>query len=126
MKLNLKKDLTPIRAAAIAKIDAAAELARGRYITLGAGQAMTYLEKERQAETVCADPNINPNLVRLVAIDAERYNVTLLDAAAVILTMAESWRVVGPMIEDKRMVAKDLVAAATTPAAIEAATEIAW
>lgn len=126
MKLNLKKDLTPIRAAAIAKIDAAAELERGKYITLGAGQAMTYLEKERQAETVCADPNINPNLVRLVAIDAERYNVTLLDAAAVILTMAESWRVVGPLIEDKRMVAKDAVAAATTPAEIEAATEIQW
>jgi hypothetical protein len=126
MKLNLKKDLNPIRAAAIAKIDAAAELERGKYVTLGAGQAMVYWEKERQAELVAATPDINPQIVLLVAAEAERTGSTLLDAAAVILSLAHEWRQVAPVIEQKRMAAKDAVAAANTPAAIETATEIQW
>ncbi|MBY5316740.1 hypothetical protein GR210_18180 [Rhizobium leguminosarum] len=89
-------------------------------MTLGAGQAMKYIEKERQAQMVTEDPNVNPALVPMVAIDAERYGDSLLDAAAVILTMAQYWRVIGPVIEDRRMSAKDRIAAATTPAEIEA------
>ncbi|MBC2806644.1 hypothetical protein C3Y94_026180 [Rhizobium ruizarguesonis] len=126
MKLNLKKDLTPIRAAAASKVDAEAEATRGLYVTLGAGQAMTYIEKERQAQMVTEDPNINPALVPMVAIDAERYGDSLLDAAAVILTMAQYWRVIGPVIEDRRMSAKDRIATATTPAEIEAAAVVDW
>jgi len=126
MKLNLKKDLTPLRAAAMSKVDAEAETVRGRYVTLGAGQAMTYIEKERQAQEVSANPDINPVLVGLVAIDADRYGTSLLEAAAVILTMAQNWRVVAPRIEDLRMTAKDRIAAATTPAEIDAAAAIDW
>lgn len=89
-------------------------------MTLGAGQAMTYIEKERQAQMVTED-HVNPALVPMVAIDAERNGDSLLDAAAVILTMAQYWRFIGPVIEDRRMTAKDRIAAATTPAEIEAA-----
>ncbi|TAW19275.1 hypothetical protein ELI19_29135 (plasmid) [Rhizobium leguminosarum] len=107
-------------------MDAEAEATRGLYVTLGAGQAITYIEKERQAQMVTEDPNVNPARVPMVAIDAERYGDSLLDAAAVILTMAQYWRVIGPVIEDRRMSAKDRIAAATTPAEIEAASIVDW
>lgn len=126
MKLSLSVDLAPLKAAASAKVDTDAEAARGMFVTLGSGQAMTYIEKERQAQLVAADPSISPDLVPMVAIDAERYGESLLDAAAVILTMAQYWRVVGPRIEDLRMTAKDMIEAATNPAEIDTAANIEW
>ncbi|WSH69275.1 hypothetical protein U8Q05_34220 (plasmid) [Rhizobium ruizarguesonis] len=51
---------------------------------------------------VTEDLDVNPALVPMVAIDAERYGDSLLDAAVVILTMAQYWRVIGSVIEDRR------------------------
>jgi hypothetical protein len=127
MQLNLSKNLAPLKAAAIAKVDAEAEMARGQYITLGAGKAMVYMEKEKQAEAVSANPDINPNLAPLVAVDAELVpGSTLLDAATGILMMAQYWRAIAPGIERKQAQSKAAITAATTPAAIEAAATVAW
>ena len=126
MKFNLTKDLTPLKEAAALKIDTEAELARGRYITAGAGQAMVYLEKERQAEAVVANPDIDPTHVALIQVDADIAGSSLFDAAVVVLTLANYWRTVSPAIEDKRMRAKAQVQIATNPAAIDAASNVQW
>lgn len=119
MKLSLTKNLAPIRDKACAQIDQLAEKCRGRYITLGAGQAMIYLQKEREAEMVSADPNVNPNLVPHVVQEATAAGISLLDMAAIILTRAQEWRNISPSIELTRLATKQQIMAATTPAGIE-------
>jgi hypothetical protein len=118
MLLNLTRDFGKIRFDAKARIDEGAEAARGRYITLGAGQAMVYAQKEKEAEVVAADPDIDPQQVPHVAAEAAQYQITLLDAAAVILTMAHLWRMLSPSIEVARLASKDQIDAAATQSAI--------
>lgn len=126
MKLNLVKNLKALRDAASLKVDLEAETERGKYITLGSGQAMVYLEKERQAESVSKDPEINPYLVPLIHDEANRLGCSRLDAAIVVLTMAHTWRTIGAAIDDKRLRAKDQITAATNPAAIAQASNVDW
>lgn len=126
MKLNLKKDLTPLKIAATAKVDAEAQAVAGQFITLGPAQSMIYIEKERQAQEVSANPAVNRELVSLVAIDADRYGISMLEAATVILTMAQNWRRLAKPLEDLRLKAHDAINAATTPAEVEAAASVDW
>lgn len=120
MKIQLTKNLQPMKNQALVDIDQMAEIARGRYITIGAGQAMVYGEKEREAEMVSANPDIAPHLVPHIAAEATRYGQSLLDVAATILTMANNWRYLSPTIEAERLYRKDQVRAASTPAQIQA------
>lgn len=120
MKLKLTQDLAPIRLQAAAAIDAAAEACRGRFITLGSGQAMVYAQKEKEAEMVSADPEVNQYLVPHVVREAERYGISLLDAATAILIKANEWRNLSPYIEDPRLAAKEQLELARNPAEIEA------
>jgi hypothetical protein len=126
MQLKLTKNLEPLREAAIANISVAAEQRRGAYITLGSGKAMVYMEKERQAELVMANPNVDLAQIPLIVEEAEGTDETVFDAAVVILTMAQHWRVVAPAIERSERQAKALVRGASTPAEIEAAVQVAW
>lgn len=120
-RLSLSKNLTPLKDRACIEIDAAAEEIRGHYITLGPGQAMVYAQKEKEAEMVTANPAISPAEVPHIVQEAQAYGITLLDQAAIVLTMAKNWRDLSSGIETIRLTSKDQVRAATTPAGIDQA-----
>ncbi|OWZ90491.1 hypothetical protein B9J07_28305 [Sinorhizobium sp. LM21] len=130
MKLSVNKDLTPLREAAISRIDAFAEQTRNRYLSPGAGQSMVYDQKRREAETFMAAYNANEpipesDLPHLIA-EAARNGIPLLNQAIVYLTMRQLWLTVSPMIEDRRLMAKAAVMAAQSPAEIDQAVIIDW
>jgi hypothetical protein len=126
MRLNLAKDLTPLKAAAVARIDADAEAVRGNFITLGAGQAMVYQQKRVEAEAYIADPQIAPAEIPHIVREAEMNDISLFDQAVIILTMSENWKTVSAVIENLRLGAKRAVEAASSPAAIDQAGNIDW
>lgn len=126
MKLNLVKNLDAIRDAACSYVDEQAELARRRYVTPGAGQAMVYLQKRQEAEAVCANPAIDPAHVPHIAAEAATYGITLLDQAAVVLTMSEAWAVASTAIEMKRLTTKDAIREATSVFAIDQLKNVDW
>lgn len=126
MKLSLVKDLAPLKDAARAEIDRQAGDVRSRFITVVPGQDMVYQEKRLEAEQVAANPEISPAAVPHIAAEAALNGVSLLDQAAVVLTMAEQWTMLSALIEARRHAAKAAVDAATTPALIDVATKIDW
>jgi hypothetical protein len=102
------------RLSAARMIDETAEIVRSRYITLGSGQAMVYQQKKLEAELVAADAGINPSLVPHIAYEAGLNQIPLLDQAAIVLTMAEQWKMVSAYIEMARLGAKAQIATLAT------------
>jgi hypothetical protein len=90
-------------------IDAAAEAERLKYITPGAGQAMTYTRKVEEAKAVQAasDPRPVdfPLLAASIGIDGE----DLQAVAATVLGMDAAWALIGAAIEGARLTAKRAV-----------------
>jgi hypothetical protein len=123
MKLNLTVDMKALKLAAEAQLDGAAETIRGSFITLGSGQAMVYSQKEKEAEMVAANPGITAAEVPHIANEATAAGITLLDQAAIVLTMANKWRDISSRIEIVRLDGKAKMRAATTPAAVAASIE---
>lgn len=87
-------------------IDVAAESARLRFITPGAGQAMVYQAKGQEARAALADPaptaEAYPLLAASLGIDGE----TITSVAEAILAIELQWRAVAAQIERARLVAK--------------------
>jgi hypothetical protein len=107
--------LDQVRAAALAQIDQLAGLARARFITVAAGQDMTYLEKVRQAQAVVdAIPGTYPLIAGEVGLTGE----TEAAVAQVILGRYAAWQQIGAVIEHTRLTAKRDVAQAADAAAI--------
>jgi hypothetical protein len=101
-------------------IDEAAEKARLRYITDGAGQAMEYQESYAQAKVKKATPTA---AVPMVAADRKagvrnpltQQPITTDDEAAdVIIFMYEQWLLVGAAIREIRLTGKVQVDSMTT------------
>ena len=85
-------------------IDAAAENARLRYITGGAGQAQTYQEKsEEAADYVAAGYPADTSNYPFVQADANAYGSTPTDAADYILLKRSEWVTLGAAIEELRL-----------------------
>ncbi|TDW20391.1 hypothetical protein EV128_12521 [Rhizobium azibense] len=114
---------TAVKSAAMADIDAQAEAVRGHFITLGAGQAMVYGQKEKEAEQVTANPEINPAEVPHIAKEAAMAGISLLDQAAIVLSMAHNWTQLSAQIEEIRLGAKQKIGVARTPAEISAGVD---
>jgi hypothetical protein len=122
----LRKDLGPLKNAAIRKVDREAGAIRCRFITDIPGQDMIYQQKRLEAEALMANPAIAlPEIPHIVA-EAALNEVTPFDQAVIILTMAEQWKAISAPIERERMAAKTRIAAATTPAEIEVAAIVDW
>jgi hypothetical protein len=119
-------DLAQVRAGALAEIDAAAEVARGAFITRGAGQAMEYLATEAEARAFNAGaPGPFPFLA--AERDALGNGVTLAQVAAEVLAQAGAWQVVGAAIKRTRRAGKLAVEAAATVEEVAAAlAAIEW
>lgn len=106
-------------------VDQAAERRRSKYITPGEGQAMTYLEKARQAELVIAGET-NPEAVPLVNARATARGVYLLDAAGEILETRYQWNAIAAGIETAREAAKAAIDEATDRAGVDQASAVTW
>lgn len=109
-----------------AEIDAAAERERLRYITPGAGQAMTYQAKVEEAralamETEDPDPAHYPLLSAEIGITAP----SLAEVASVVVAAYQQWQMIGAAIEAARLGAKRAVDLAETLADLDA-IEVTW
>ena len=113
----------PLLAEIHAQIDRQAEEVRAQYITPGAGQAMTYLQKQAEAAAVIADANAP---APILSAEAEAMGTTLGDLAAEVHANALAWASIGGKIEGARRAAKRAAADATTPATLRAAAQINW
>ncbi len=128
--------MAPVKTEYNKKIDADAEAVRLRYITSGAGMAMTYQEKFAQAQAVStmgeqaanamtqADRELQfPTLSASVGIEA----ATLWQCAELVLGKYAQFAALSLTIERRRLSGKAAVNAATTGAEAKAAYEgITW
>ncbi|WPE19973.1 hypothetical protein [Shinella zoogloeoides] len=126
----LQGDPTPLeehKRVAKARIDEAAELARLKYITPGAGQAMTYQQKAAEAAACMADEDPQPELYPLLAAEVGITASTLAGVALAVSQAYAQWAVIGAAIEAARLGAKAAVdAAIDAPAVYAVAGTIVW
>lgn len=124
-------DLAALKVALKAAIDAAAEVARLKYITPGAGQAMTYQAKAEEARQylVASAEGDEPDAADYPMLSAEvGITAGTIGAVAVIIDgNFKQWQFIGAAIEAVRLGAKESVSAADSVAAAHAAaSEIVW
>jgi hypothetical protein len=127
----------PTRKAELSKqVDEDAERIRLRYITPGAGMAMTYAEKRDQANAVhgLGQAAANalteaervaqfPTLAASVGIEGS----TLWDCAQLVIAKSEAWADLSNVIERTRLLGKKSISDASDAASARAAYEaIAW
>ncbi|SEH51312.1 hypothetical protein SAMN05216228_10028 [Rhizobium tibeticum] len=123
--------LADVKARLKAVIDIAAEEERLKYITGGAGQAMTYQQKSDEAKRYFAaleaggtpEPSDFPLLSAEVGITAP----TLGEVAAIVSGAFLQWQVIGSAIEAARLGTKASIEAAATASDAEAAANaVVW
>ena len=94
-------------------IDFAASSACAKYITVGAGQEMRYLEKVRQArEYLNADKessSFNEDDYRMIIQEAEACNMSVEDKAQEVLSTTYIWSALAAKVESIRISAKKLL-----------------
>jgi hypothetical protein len=117
--------LAALKDRAKAQIDAEAERQRLRWITPGAGQAMTYARKVEQAKAVLAavdpQPADYPMLAASIGIDG----ADIVGVANTVVAMDAAWEQIGAAIEAARLTAKQEIDGAGSVAAVEA-VEVVW
>lgn len=106
-------------------IDDAAELERLKYITPGAGQAMTYAEKATQARACLAAEAPEPENYSLLAAEIGITAETLTGVAATVAAAYDQWLTIGAMIEATRLGTKAAIDAAEDIGSAEEAAQAA-
>ena len=107
-------------------VDAEAERERLRYITPGAGQAMTYQAKVEEARRLAEDAVPDPADYPLLAAEVGITDEDLGSVGAVVISNYQAWLTIGAAIEAARLGAKRAIDEAETFDAAEAATQVAW
>lgn len=126
-----------LKAALARRVDHEAEACRAQFITLGAGQALVYEQKLREANEISANTyydaelgenvtTVQPAEVPNLAVEAADLNVSLIGAASAVLTAAYQWAQLSSLIESKRLTAKRAIADAATPEAARLAAVVSW
>lgn len=122
-------DLIVVKAQVKRAVDDAAEIERLKYITGGAGQAMTYARKTDEARRVeaaiAAEEDVQPADYPLLAASLGIDGNTIAEVAAVILAMDTAWAQIGAAIEAARLGAKQAIDAADDEATARAVAP-AW
>jgi hypothetical protein len=130
MPFEIRADLAVVKAELLAKIDAEAGRMRARFITVTAGQEMVYLAKQNEALLIVADAaqgtNVPDSETPHVSAEATADQVTRFEKAVEILTIAQQWAQVSPLIETKRLAAKAAVAAAATAPVARVEAMVNW
>ncbi|OYY80626.1 MAG: hypothetical protein B7Y61_15415 [Rhizobiales bacterium 35-66-30] len=122
--------LAALKSTLRASIDARAEECRARYITQGAGQAMTYMRKADEARRMVADitaggapdPAQYPLLCAEIGITAP----TLAEVGQIVAAQDAAWQEAGRAIEALRLGAKRAVDGAQDAEAARAAAHVLW
>ncbi len=118
--------LDPLKAALKARVDGAAELERRKYITPGAGQAMTYQQKAAEAKAFTdaedSDEADFPMLMAEVGITAP----DIAGVAASVLGAEMAWRQIGAAIEGIRLSAKKAIDEAENADEANDAADVTW
>lgn len=116
--------------AARQRIEAAAELARLRFLTPGSGKAMTYRAKLAEWQRYGADQAPDPDAYPFAKAEAAARGVTIAALMAVWAVNVQAWAVqVGPAIEALEQAGKlavDAAVAARDAAALATAEAITW
>lgn len=118
-------DLAQLKHARKAGIDTAAERERLRWITGGAGQAMTYQAKVEEARRLVADPEPVQSSYPMLAAEIGITAPDLAGVAGVVSAAYEQWLAIGAAIEGVRLAAKRAVDEAEDAAAVSAIT-VSW
>ncbi|HEX8384168.1 hypothetical protein [Sphingomonas sp.] len=120
---SVELNLVALRTALAARVDADAEAMRMRFLTPGAGQAMTYQRKEAEARAYLADAGAP---VPFLAAEAPARGMTIEALAVEVVDRANAWTAIGSTIEALRLGAKGGVEIATTLGSILAAATVTW
>lgn len=112
-----------LRVHCAAGIDAEAEKVRGRFLTDGSGQAMTYQRKEIEARAWIAD---HDTATPFLSAEASARGLTIAELSAEVIALADAWVRIGSAIEGLRMGAKAALGRATTLRDIVAAITVDW
>lgn len=123
---NLSPDLDTIKATLSAQVDMEAEASRLKYITGGAGQALTYQNKAEEAAAILSGGDPDPADYPLLAAEVGITAPTLTEVAQIVNLAQQQWKMVGAQIEALRLGAKVAIAAAETIEEAEAAANINW
>ncbi len=107
-------------------VDGTAERERMRYITGGAGQAMTYQRKADEARACLADENPQPADYPMLSAEIGITAATLAGVAEVVNAAYEAWLMIGARIEAARLGAKAAIDAATTAEDARTAAAVSW
>lgn len=100
------------KTAAIERVNTLAEAARGRHMTLGAGQALVYQTKRREAEALITAPRgVDASKVPFIAVRAARRGVAIEVVAAEVRAKAIALDELLAAIEDVREAAIDAITA---------------
>lgn len=120
-------DLAAVKTQAKREIDAQAEAERLKYITPGAGQAMTYQQKVDEARSFMAASNPEASDYLILSSEVGITAETLSEVADVVLAAFAQWQQIGAAIEAIRLGAKrDINAAQDEAAARVIVDEIEW
>ncbi|TBY41583.1 hypothetical protein [Rhizobium leguminosarum] len=114
-------DLPVLKAALKATIDTAAETERLKYITPGAGQALTYAQKADQAKAYLAATAPVDADYPLIMAEIGITGATAAEVADVIAASFAAWQVIGSQIEAARLGAKKAIDQAETAEQAQAA-----
>ena len=112
--------LATLKTRLAATVDEAAERERQKYITPGAGQAMTYQAKLEEARAALADGEPDPEDYPLLAAEIGITAPDLASIAAVVMTQYHAWKQIGAAIEAVRLGAKKAIDEAVDAAAAQA------
>lgn len=130
---SMLPDMPAIRERLKSDIDRNAETARMKYVTPGAGQALTYDRKRREAMQAIDDlaPTADKYPVLSASIGIEVPNTgnakSDFDAISSIVIGKElQWAALARVIEVLRLSAKKSVDAASTPDEAESAAQVTW
>lgn len=119
--------LAASKAKAKLEIDAAAEEARLRVVTPGAGQAMTYLRKADAATAYLAGDTLSEPQMQRIEDEAARLGLTLQQAAETLAATATAWEGLDAAIDNIRLTAKQNIDNAATGAAVDAVMKgLSW
>lgn len=122
-----RENLADLKARLKASIDDAAEAERRKYITPGAGQAMTYMQKADEASRYLAAGNPDASGYPLLSAEVGITAPTLQEVAQVVHAAYSQWQVIGAAIEAARLFVKAAIDEATDSAAAQAAAAtITW
>jgi len=117
-------DIAGDRMRAKNSVDNSAEAARSRYLTWGAGQAMTYQEKSDEAtDYVASGYPADLSSFPFIQAEVNATGKTATQTADDILTQRSAWIAVGAQIEEARLGGKANIDAANSETAIDTARD---